>query len=301
MVVAKKTAAAKKAAPVKKTAAKKVGATKKAAPAKAAAKAPAKRLPPPLPDNVVPVGEGSGRFIRILVYGEPGSWKTILAGTSPNALILEADRGDESAAGTGSTAKKWSIHDWNDLDEAKSYLQNGGYKNFDWVWLDSLTLFQERGLDMIMEDLVSSPGKGHRKVYKPDKGEYGENMSRISRWLREMIDIPINFGITCHVKRVEDDDTGDVRYMPYVQGKDMPEKVCSYFGLIGHMEITLKEGEEHPVFSTRKDGKFYTKDRFGVVGRMLDPTIPKIMARVEQSRKSGGAVRARKATRKRSQ
>ena len=242
-----------------------------------------------LPSSIVPVGSGSGNSIRLLVYGQPGTGKTVLAGTSPNCLILECDRGDESAKARGSDAHKWTIDDWNDMQEAYDYLRNGGHKDFDWVWIDSLTLFQERGLDNIMEDLVAE--KPHRKVWAPDKGEYGQNMSRLTRLLRDFVNLPLNIGVTAHVIRTEDYTDGEVTYMPYVQGKNMPDKVCSYFGVVAHLTTVTKEGEEQVKFSTLKSNKWYAKDRYGTIGAMLDPSVPKILTRIEQAGSKGSARR----------
>lgn len=248
-----------------------------------------RRAKPAKPPQIVPVGDDLDKFIRMLVYSKPGQGKTVLAGTSPRCLILEADRGTASAKRLGSKAEKWRLDDWNDLEEALSYLRNGGTENFDWVWLDSLTLFQERGMDHIMDDLVAA--KSHRVVYLPDKGEYGQNMNRISRRMRELVNLPINVGITCHEFHFEDPDTGDVQIMPFVQGKGMPQKICSYVDQVGRMELkTNKEGREYPVIDFRGSSDFYAKDRYGL-GKVVNATIPKLMTAV-----SAGAQGAAKAS-----
>lgn len=235
-----------------------------------------------LPSQIVPLGSGTAQFMRLLLFSEPGEGKTTLIGTSPKALILECDRGEISAVIAGSTAQKWSIDDWSDMEEAMSYLRNGGAKEWDWVWIDSLSVFQDLGLDQIMEDLVAA--KPHRQVWGADKGEYGQNMSRISRTCREMRRFPCNVGWTAHVKRVEN-RLGVEKLMPNIQGQGMPEKICGYADIVAHIELIEKEDKEpYTVLSTRKIGDWYAKDRFKVIGRMARPTIPKIMAAAEAAR-----------------
>lgn len=255
------------AVPAKKLPAKKVAATKKAAP---------RNLPP----QIMPLGQGTSQYHRLLIYGEPGTGKTVLLGTAPNSLMLEADRGDVSAAVRGSAAMKWPVSDWENIYDAFYYLRDGGgCKEFQWVTFDTVTMFQDRGLDAIMEDLVAK--KPHRQMWAPDKGEYGQNMNRLLRFIRELVDLPIHVAVTAHIMQ-DTDHEGEYRFMPAVQGKNMSAKLCSHFSLIGHMSMQVVENQEVPVFSTRKDGKYYSKDRYGVIGRMKDPTVPKIVSRIEK-------------------
>lgn len=233
------------------------------------------------PKAIIPVSQVDDHHIRIMVYGDPGVGKTVFAATSPKCLIINADpEGTTSAAVRGSQADRWDVHDWNDITEAYEFLRHGGVKQYDWVWLDSVTLFQERGLDNIMQDLVAE--KPHRKVYLPDKGEYGQNMNRLLIWMRQMVALPINFGVTAHVLRTEDDD-GKVTYMPAIQGRQMPDKVCAYMGIVGFMYARRTENKGTEIgLRVRKDSKHYAKDRFDAFpsGRLLNPTVPMLQKAV---------------------
>lgn len=242
----------------------------------------------PKPPGIRPVGTGQDKYMRIGVYANPGEGKTSLIGTSPRCLILDADRGTEVLQTRGLTknVEKWEVSNWTDMMDAYEYLLNGGTNDYEWVWIDSLFGFQERGMDHIMSDLVvKSP---HRKMYLPDKGEYGQNMNRLTLLMRDFRDLPINWGWTSHVMRTEDQD-GEVLYMPMVQGRDMSAKVCSYMNLVGRVEKFMKEGTEQVRFTTTTKEKFYTKDRFKI-GSILDPTIPKIMTKVNQARQTAPAT-----------
>jgi hypothetical protein len=260
--------APKKKAPAQKVAAKKAP-VKKAAPRKRAG----------LPPEIVPIGAGNVEHPRILVYGEPGTGKTVLLGSAPNSLMLEADQGDASAAIQGSTAQKWPLRDWDDAAHALEWLQHGGTKEFEFLTFDTITMFQDSGLANIMEDLVAL--KPNRKLWLPDKGEYGQNMNRLIRFIKDLIRLPIPIIASAHIQQDQDHE-GETRYMPYVQGKNMPDKVCSFFDVVAHMQMRVKDGKEIPRLSTLKEGKYYTKDRYGSILALADPTVPKIMTRIER-------------------
>lgn len=229
------------------------------------------------------------RWLRMLVYGDPGSGKTALLGTSPNCLILNADGADgtDSAMVLGSKADEMEISNYKDLKYAFEFLKHEKH-SYDWVWFDSVTLFQDKGMDDIMRELlVKSP---HRDADIPDVKEYLRNMNRLNRWLRNMKTLPINLGLTAHEMRIEDED-GDVTYMPLIAGKNMPTKWCGNMSIVGHLiPKKAKGGKEKEVawrgnvLTTVRTGKWYGKDRFNALGgRMYNPTIPKIIAAIKVS------------------
>lgn len=249
------------------------------------------------PQAIVPVA-AEDSHVRWLNYGDPGVGKTVLIGDlSSRVLILDGDGGDAtaSAAVRKSKAQKWRMKDWTDMVDAYEYLRHGGVKEFDWVWLDGITLFQEYGLDDIMKTLVLE--RRHRKVYLPDKGEYGQNMNRIGLWVRDMKDLDIDFGITAHAIYTEDEE-GNVTVMPYIQGRGMPSKISGHMGLVTYMgSRRTKDGTERYLL-TRKSGKFYAKDRYNITpsGRVTTPDPNKLVADIQRNLGSAAVSRQPAAT-----
>ena len=258
------------------------------------------------PKAIVPLkAETQESGINLLIYGEPGVGKSVLAGSAPKTLIIAAPtENPASAAMRGSTADIWRVSDWDTMQQIEEYMRHEGCDDYNWLWLDTVTLMQEFGLDDIMENLHAE--KPHRMVYLPDKGEYGQNMTRLGQWVRHMRGLPINFGITAHQLRTEDDE-GRVTYMPYIQGKGMPEKISGYMGAVGRLQARkLEDGKIERKLITTKQTKWYAKDNFNgaLGGTMLDPTIPKIeaaiKAKIESAPTKATKRPARKAAQKRS-
>lgn len=248
--------------------------------------------------------------INMILYGNNGVGKTPVIATSPKLVVLNADPGGvNSAAAIGAHGRYVNITKWSQMEEAEEFFTNnprGRPPHVDWVWLDSGPLFQDIGLENIMVDLIKPQnqgggGRAHRKVYHPDKGEYGENMNRLKLFCRHMCGLPVNFGVTSYP--VEDiDENDDPIFKPWFQGKGMISAISGMFDIIALLKIEEVKEKTHQVAYFRSRGKFYARDRFGALPPvMLDPTIPKIeqavKAKLSASNRTNGTATKRTAKR----
>lgn len=213
------------------------------------------------------------RGINILVYGPPGSGKTVLAGTAKDVLIMDSDLGTESASALGSSGHAVPVTTYGELEDVYQYLRHDKH-SFKWVWWDSLTLFQDRTL--IDEILVDAHMENPRQSLDvASQREYLINMNRVGRYVRQFVSLGINFGISCHVTVEEEKeaDSDELIYMPLVQGNKMPSKISGYMNVVGYL---ARKGDESKLITARRQ-QYYAKDRFNALGRSVkDPTIPKI-------------------------
>ena len=230
------------------------------------------------PKAIRPMGE-EDKWHRMMVYGEPGVGTTVFAGTSPKALILTSDASETmSAAAMGSTADVWVCPGYDQIDEAWEYLRHEGHKEYDWVWIDNLTLLQDQAMDDIMADLVKD--KPHRNRWVPDQHEYLVNQNRISTLMRSFKKLPMHVGFTAHVMKTEDMD-GKILYLPMLQGGQgaLSQKICGYMNIVGYMALQRKEGDTKRILYMEKTGKYLAKGRFpGMSPRLEDPTVPLLEA-----------------------
>jgi hypothetical protein len=187
------------------------------------------------------------------------------------------------------------LKDWHDLTEAYEYLRHTK-DQWDWVWLDSISLMQDYGLDHIWSDtLARNPERGK---YGLDKGEYGVNIFRLGQWVRHMVGLEqFNFGITAHPFETQKVDGSPV-FMPWVQGRQMSNKVCGYMNLVAYMDVEKPKNKPlQRVLHTEQTGLYYAKDQIGNVlhdGAMVNPTMPKFMARIDEVRNSKSAPATRR-------
>lgn len=246
------------------------------------------------PKAIRPMGE-EDKFHRLMIYGEPGVGKTVFAGTSPKALILTSDASETmSAAAMGSQADVWVCPGYDDIDQAWEYLRHEGHEQYDWVWLDNLTLLQDQAMDEIMADLVKD--KPHRNRWVPDQHEYLVNQNRISTMIRSFKKLPMHVGFTAHVMKTEDLD-GKILYLPMLQGGQgaLSQKVCGYMNVVGYLMVQRKEGAAKRILYTEKTGKYLAKGRFpGMPGKLEDPTVPLLEQAMATKVAAGGSATARR-------
>lgn len=250
------------------------------------------------PQAIKPVSTGSG-YHRMMVYGEPGVGKTVFAGTSPKALILANDEAEVmSAAALGSDAEVWPVADFAELGEAYEYLRHEGQDEYDWVWIDNITLMQDQNMDAVMEKLVKD--KPHRNRWVPDQHEYLVNQNQLSTIVRDFKKLKMHVGMTAHVMKSEDED-GRVLYLPMMQGGQgaLSQKICGYMNIVGYMQVARKKDGVHRTMILEKRSKYLAKGRFpGMPGVLPDPTVPALESAIAATVAApGGAKRpARKKT-----
>src|SRR5262245_50843794 len=137
------------------------------------------------PDAIQPIGKS--KKICFLLYAPPGAGKTRLIGERERTLIVRPPY-DHTDSIRAELAEEWIVYDWAEMLNVHEFARHEGSKHFDWIWLDSISLFQDTGLDDIWDGVVAQ--KPHRAQYQLDKGEYGVNMWRLQQWVRHMAAIP---------------------------------------------------------------------------------------------------------------
>lgn len=256
-----------------------------------------------------------GQGIAALVFGMPGAGKTRLAATSPDGLIIRPPADSVKSVDFPTTCMEIVVSDWSDMNEAQEYVFTEGWKKHGWVWLDSISLFQDYGLEDVLEDAIRRKPdravvKGGKKVveFGPDKGEYRTNMDRVAKFVRDMQGLAdegkINFGITAHpfdwYNPVKEEDM----WAPWIQGKNMVTKICGYMNLVAYLERVERKGKPDQTLLLSRAKGFHGKDQLGLPemksGRkgIVNPTIPKLEEAIGGRSQRTGASK-RKRTRKR--
>jgi hypothetical protein len=260
-----------------------------------------------------PLDRGKGGFC-ILVYGVPGAGKTRFAGSGDRTLIIRPPVDHTDSIPADADVQEWVIDDWSGMLEAFQFLQQGGSEDYDWVWLDSISLIQDALLDDVMVDAIArkparSVEKGGIRVpeFGPDQGEYKINFDRINKWVRDMVGLAkmghFNFGITAHPVEIWDPIREEELWAPWVQGKNMSNKICGFMNLVAYLQEVRREGKPTQRLLLTEAPGFVGKDQFQALpelksGRrgLVKPTVPELTKAIDAAR---GPARKRKKTKKR--
>lgn len=231
----------------------------------------------------------SGR-LNLLVFADPGWGKTRLAGTSPGKVLLlhpPTDHQDAILAADRPRVDHMVLRDWDDIWESMDLIRHEG-KKWDWVWIDSISLLQDHGLDDIWDTVVSE--KPQRKRYGLDKQEYGINFFRLAQYMRHIVGAEVtNIGLTAHTAWLpsssdEDAEESEEKLMPWVQGRNMSPKFCGYMNMVAYGD-TDKKGTRRLWFNNTQ--LHYGKDGFDAFleteHKLVNPTMPKIVRAIKAS------------------
>jgi hypothetical protein len=238
------------------------------------------------------------KSIKILVCAPSGWGKTRLAGTSPGKPNLfirpPVDYTDSVLAADKKRWLQWIVRDWSGMEDVFEHLRHEGDK-YNWVWFDSISAYQDIGLDDLWETIITENPR--RKRYGLDKGDYWINMQRLGRWVRDVATLSdtgaFNLGITAWPAELSpnpEDSEIEQKMMPWVQGKNMAMKVCGYVNIVAFGGYSAKGTRLLHFMETEH---IYAKDQFDMFDKykLYRPTMPQIVEAVESKRSTNNVPR----------
>lgn len=204
-------------------------------------------------------------FINMLVYGNPGAGKTVLAGSADDVpemrpvLFIDIEGGTFSLRERNPEIDVVRVQSWRDMAKVYTELYNGqhGYRT---VVLDSLTEIQKFSMYDIMRQLLKDHPDRDPEV--PGMREWGKNIEQIRRLVRGFRDLPVNTIFTALAASDKDNKTGMVVTRPSLSGK-LAMEVGGFVDIVGYLytkvvddgirRLLLTLGTERQVAKDRSD------------------------------------------------
>ena len=203
-------------------------------------------------------GDVAASQVRLLVYGQAGAGKTSLIPSLPAPVILSAEGGLLSIA--GSNLPFVEINSVETLREAYQWLTESSEAN----------QFQSVALDSISEiaEVVLANEKATAKDPRQAYGALQDVMGGIIRAFRDLPGKSVYF--TAKLEKSQD-EMGRILYSPSMPGAKLGQQLPYYFDLVLPLRLE-KDAEGNTVRSLQcqSDGLWTAKDRSG----RLDPWEP---------------------------
>jgi hypothetical protein len=196
------------------------------------------------PSNIVDL-QDEDEYVNLLVYADSGVGKTVFAGSDDDVLfIAPEDNGTISAKRLGSTAKKWQIHKWSDIQAAYKWLESLDVIPFNWIALDSLTEMQQMCMRHILDEGVKMNPSRDPDV--PQLQDWIPYFEKVRKMVKAFANLPVNVIFTA-LQQDEEDEEGNKVVLPMMQGKgtQYAKQVASFMTSFGQMRIAKRRAGQH--------------------------------------------------------
>lgn len=218
-------------------------------------------------------------LINILVYGDSGVGKTVLAGSADDVpdlrpvLVLDFEGGVESLRRTYPDVQQVRVENWKQMQAVYNDLHRG--TEFKTVILDSLTEIQKFNMYNVMEELITNRPDLDPDV--PGMREWGKNLEQMRKFVRAFRDLKMNTIFTALKKEDKNDRTGMVTTLPSLSGK-LAGEVAAFLDIVAYYYVKRvgsgDDAEERRLLLTQKTETIIAKDRTRRLPMVVeDPTM----------------------------
>lgn len=235
--------------------------------------------------------EENFRKLKILLYGESGLGKSVLAGSICDVegagmiLAQDIEGGMTSLASFGYNDRDkirfTKVSSYN--EGANSFVKRREYlvsnaNVFGGTIIDSTSELQA----MIIKEVLAEEGKADA-----DLKVWNKVTARMRDEIRAIRDLDIHVITTALEKQIRDESTGMMKIVPSLSGK-MGNELPAYFDVVGWMTTHVFDGETKRViyFDPSAQGvgvPFLAKDRTGSLGKgIIEPNMSKIFKLIRE-------------------
>ena len=205
--------------------------------------------------------------VKILVHGMSGSGKTTLIATLPKPLVLSAEAGLLSIA--GSNIDYLQIKSIADLTDAYSFVMEH-LTDYEAICLDSISEIAEQILSF------------EKKNNKDPRAAYGNLQEQMGDFIRSFRDLDgVNVYFSSKTEKITDND-GRIMYAPSLPGNKTSQQLPYFFDEVLALRVEKDEaGNSMRIIQTDADGVWSAKDRSGKLDMWEQPHLGDIINKIK--------------------
>jgi hypothetical protein len=232
--------------------------------------------------RVAPASEAI-EYINLLVYGDSGVGKTLLAGTAWDVpemrpvLVIDVEGGTFTLRERYPMVDVVRVDSWKDMQTVYDALYNGegDYKT---VVLDSLSEIQKFSMGQIMTEVRKTDPS--RDIEVPGIREWGKNLWQVRAVVRGFRDLPMNALFTALADHDRDPRTGLEKSRVGLQGRSRGE-VPGFVDFVVYMYMKYHDEQNKRFLLTQQTEKEIAKDRSNKLPRIIEqPTMQLIHSHI---------------------
>lgn len=206
--------------------------------------------------------EAASKYVNVLVYGEAGVGKTVLAGSASTVedmspvLYLDIEGGTRSLLDFYPNTQTVHIKRWADLQKIYDELEKGNHP-YKTVVVDSLTEAQKLAMRDLMNRVSGRDSTVDEDV--PQMQQWLKNIEQTRRFARAMRDLPMNVILTALASK-ERDNRGKDQIRPLMNGKVAGE-LPGFYDLVLYMYMKPDGRDRKRMVLTNMTDTVQAKDR----------------------------------------
>lgn len=208
--------------------------------------------------------------VKALVYGIAGAGKTTLATTLPRPIIISAENGLLSIAGSGIGVIE--VENFDDLKQAYQWCVNPANQTyFDSIMLDSISEIAE-------QILLFAKSK-----VKDARLAYTDLSDRLIDIIKDFRDIKGKHVImTAKIESAKEELTGVTKYFPSVPGNKLTQKLPYLFDEVLYLGVKTdpSTNQSFRFIQTQPDFQVAAKDRSGKLNFTEPPNLGLIINKI---------------------
>lgn len=212
----------------------------------------------------------------MLVYGDPKRGKSWFAASAAEVAELSPVLVIDTEGGSSAIAR-----DWKDVD----VINVKSHEEFDSV-VKSLINTQHKYKTVIIDTLGVAMDRaeksfGERPENRNNKfGKWGDLKDWVTDMTRKLHSAPFLSILVAHAQDEKDDQTGAVKIVPLLPGS-AKNTLPSIPDIIAYMGAEADDkGNIHRVLYLESSDRMVTGNRFGLPGRLVDPSMKKIIDKI---------------------